>query len=72
MRAITFALPILPGQQEAWRRCLQEMLDVYRSEFEAFRQQLGITRVLTWLTEMPHSNAVIVHIEADDLEPGGF
>ena len=40
MRAITFALSILPGKQEAWRRCLQEVLDVYRSDYEAFRRQL--------------------------------
>lgn len=40
MRAITFTLPILPGQQEAWRRCLQEMLDVYRTDYEALRHRL--------------------------------
>lgn len=68
MRAITFALPILPGKQEAWRRSLQEMLDVYRSDYEAFRQRLSMTRVLTWLTEMPGGNMVIVHIEADEPE----
>ena len=68
MRAITFALPILPGKQEAWRRCLQEMLDVYCSDYEAFRQRLGMTRVSTWLTEMPGGNMVIVHLEADEPE----
>ncbi len=68
MRAITFALPILPGKQEAWRRCLQEMLDVYRSDYEAFRRRLGMTKVSVWLTEMPGGNMVIVHIEAEELE----
>lgn len=68
MRAITFALSILPGKQEAWRRCLQEILDVYRSDYEAFRRQLCITKASVWLTEAPHGNTVIVHIEADELE----
>jgi len=68
MRAVTFALPIPAGKQESWRRCIQEMLDVYGSDFEAFRQRLGITRVSLWLTEMPSGNTVIVSIEADNLE----
>lgn len=68
MRAITFALPILPGKQEAWRRCLQEMLDVYRSDYEAFWRRLAMTKVSVWLTEMPGGNMVIVHIEAEEPE----
>jgi len=68
MRAITFTLPILLGQQEAWRRCIQEMLDVYRTDYEALRQRLGVTRLVVWLTETPHGNMVIVQIEAEELE----
>ncbi len=68
MTAFAFALPILPGKQEAWRRCLQEMLDVYRTDYEALRHQLGVTRMVLWLTETPHGNTVIVRIEADELE----
>ncbi len=60
MRAITFALPILPGKQEAWRRCLQEMLDVYRSDYEAFRRRLAMTKVSVWLTEMPHPTSRLI------------
>ena len=68
MSVISFTLPILPGQQEAWRRCLQEMLDVYRTDYEALRHQLGVTRLALWLTETPHGNAVVVQIEAEGLE----
>src|SRR5437016_5057426 len=68
MRVITFTLPILPGQQEAWRRCLQEMLDVYRTDYEVLRHRLGVTRMVLWLTETPHGTTVIVQIEADELE----
>jgi hypothetical protein len=68
MRTITFALPILLGKQEAWRRCLQEMLDVYCSDYEAFRRRLGMTKVSVWLTEMPGGNMVIVLIEAEEPE----
>jgi hypothetical protein len=68
MRTITFALPILPGKQEAWRRCLQEMLDMYGSDYEALRHRLGMTRVSTWLTETPGGDMVIVHIKAENLE----
>jgi len=68
MRAITFTLPLLPGQQEAWRRCLQEMLDVYRTDYEALRHRLGVRRLVLWLTETPYGDTVIVQIEAEELE----
>jgi hypothetical protein len=68
MRTITFTLPLLPGQQEAWRRCLQEMLDVYRTDYEALQHQLGVRRLVLWLTETPYGDMVIVQIEAEELE----
>ncbi len=68
MRAITFALLLLPGQQEAWRRWIQEIQEVDGSDAEAFGQWLGVTRILVWLTEMPHESVVIVQIEADEIE----
>ncbi len=68
MRAIIFPLPILSGKQEAWRRCLQELQEVYRSDYEALLQRLGVRSVALWLTEMPHSNIVIVQIEVEELE----
>jgi hypothetical protein len=43
MRAINFPLSILPGKQESWRRCLQELLEVYRSDYDVLRHQLGMT-----------------------------
>lgn len=68
MRAIIFPLPILPGKQEAWRRCLRELQEVYRSDYEALQQRLSVRSVALWMTEMPHSNIVIVQIEAEELE----
>jgi hypothetical protein len=68
MQAISFTLPILAGQQEAWRRCLQEMLDVYHADYEALRHQLGVSRLVLWLTETPRGNSIIVQIEAEELE----
>lgn len=68
MRACTFALLLLPGKQEAWRRWLQEMQETYRSDYEAFRQWLGITKLGVWLTETPGESAMIVQIEAEVLE----
>jgi len=69
MRACTFALLLLPGKQEAWRRWLQDMQEIYRSDYEAFRQCLGITKMGIWLTEMPGESAMIVQIEAEEIEP---
>ena len=66
MRTITFTLPLLPGLQEAWRRCLQEMLDVYRTDYEALRHRLGGWRLVIWLTVTPYGDMVIVQIEADE------
>lgn len=66
MKAVVFALPILPGRQEAWRRCLQEMLDVYRYDYEALQRQLGLTSMAIWLTEMPQGTMMSIQIEAQE------
>src|SRR5947209_6288030 len=45
---LAFALPILPGKQEAWRRFCQELLESRFCEYQESRQRLGITREVTW------------------------
>jgi len=68
MGTFAFAVPILPGKSEVWRRCLQELQGSRRSEYAGFRQRLGITRELVYLQQMPPREIVIVHLEVDDPE----
>ncbi len=62
--ALVLACPLLPGQQEAWRRFTQEMLGARRDEHEESRRRLGITRELAWLLPTPCGDLVIVYLEA--------
>ncbi len=65
MAVLAFALPILPGKQEAWRRFCQELLESRYCEYEESRQHLGITREITWFTQTAQGEMAIVYIEAD-------
>jgi hypothetical protein len=69
MKSITFAVPLLPGKQESWRRWLQEVGEGFRSEAEAFGHALGMRKIEVWLTEMPSEAVVVVQIEAEEVEP---
>src|SRR5947209_2873209 len=66
MPAFAFASLILPGKQEAWRRFLQEMLELRQSEHEESRRRLGITRELVWLVQTQQGDVAITYLEADD------
>jgi len=62
------ASPILPGKSEVWRRFTQEMLASRRKEYEASRQQLGITQELMWLLQTPRGDTVIAYLEVKEPE----
>src|SRR4051794_14035245 len=68
MAVVVFALPILPGKQEAWRRYMQELLGRRRGEFEASRRTLSICRERGWLTQSGGADLVIGYVEAEDLD----
>jgi hypothetical protein len=66
MSTATWAVPILPGQAEAWRRFVQEMLGSRRTDYAASRCRLGIHREAAWLTRSLDGDLAILVVEADD------
>lgn len=68
MSAIAFALPILPGQEEAIRRTSEEVSGSgpLRSAYEGSRQSLGITEEKVWLQQTPIGEMIVVYWETDD------
>jgi len=61
---IIFAVPILPGRSEVWRRCLQEMMELRRPEYEESRRRLGISEERVWIAEAVNGNVTIVAVVA--------
>ena len=68
MAVLAFALPILPGKQEAWRRFYQELQESRHCEYEESRLRLGITRESTWFAQTAQGEMAIVCLEADHPE----
>ena len=61
---IIFAAPVLPGQSEVWRRCLQEMIEARRPEYEESRRRLGISGERVWVAETVNGNVVVIAVAA--------
>lgn len=61
---ILFAAPILPGKSENWRRWLQEIMELRRSQYEESRRRLGITDERVWIAETVNGNVVIIAVVA--------
>ena len=61
---ITLITPILPGKAEAWRRFVQELMEVRRAEYEESRRRLGITSEQAWIAETLHVAVAIITIDA--------
>src|SRR4051794_40616919 len=65
MIAVTFVMPILPGQQEEWRRFYQSLMGSRQPQFEVPRQELGITRELVWLARLPQADLAVIYCEVE-------
>lgn len=68
MAVLAFALPILPGKQEAWRRFCQELLESRHWEYQKSRQRLGVIREVTWFAQTVQGEMAIVYLEAEHPE----
>jgi hypothetical protein len=68
MASLAIALPILPGKTEQWKHYCQEMTGPRRSEYEASRKRVGITREVAFLEQTPQGDMVVVYIEAQDVQ----
>ena len=66
MGEFNFAVPILTGKTEAWRKAMEEMKGPRRDDYKRSRKNLGIKREQACLQKTPHGDMVVVHIEAKD------
>jgi hypothetical protein len=70
MPATTFAVPILPGKTEMWKKALAEMKGARKAEHDESRRRHGITREIVSLQSTPQGDYVVVCLEGDD--PAGL
>ncbi len=68
MASLGSAFPILPGKTEQWKQFCQEMIGPRRSEYEASRKRLGMTREVAYLQQTPQGDLAVVYIEAQDIQ----
>ena len=69
MPSVAFALPHLPGTEDADREGLLRFTEGEdRDAYFASRRALGITREAVWHQVTPNGTLAVILIEADDLE----
>ncbi len=57
------AIPIVPGQEEAWKSFADELNNGKAEEFRAFNERMGITGHKAWFQESPNGAMVIAYHE---------
>jgi hypothetical protein len=67
MECITWFAPILPGKLDAWKAFDAEMTGPRRTEHEASRRRMGVTREVASLMQVPQGDFVCLFHEAEDL-----
>ena len=65
---LVILLPLLPGKQEAWRQFCQILQGSRRSEYDAWCQQMGITRQEVWLSQTVQGDLVRIHLQEERLQ----
>jgi hypothetical protein len=68
VQAITFAAVILPGEEEGWRRFVQELAEERLHEYGELRRRVGIRNEAVWLACTPRGEVAIAYLEAEDPE----
>ncbi len=68
MAAVAFALPILPGQEDAVRSMGEAVSGSgeLRKEYEESRKRLGISEEKVWIQRTPIGHSMIVYWETED------
>ena len=66
MAAVAFALPILPGQEEAVRSMGAAVSGELREDYEESRRRLGISEEKVWVQRTPIGHSIIVYWETED------
>jgi hypothetical protein len=66
MAIYSFAVPILPGKTENWKRYVQEMRGQRREEFNSSRQRHGLRMEQVWLQKTPNGDIAVVTWDVDN------
>jgi len=66
MAATTFAVPVVPGKTDAWKKAVAEMKGPRKAEYEESRRRMGITKEVVSLQSTPQGDVVVVFLEAGD------
>src|SRR5215210_8596985 len=68
MAAVAFALPILPGQEDAVRSMGEAVSGSaeLREAYEESRKRLGISEEKVWIQRTPIGQSIIVYWETED------
>ena len=62
-REVTLALPVVPGQSEAYRRFIQERQETRRDEFVEACRRSKIERLTVWLAPRRSGDVVLARVE---------
>lgn len=66
MAQFSFAVPILPGKTDAWRKAIAEIKGPRWQAYKESRKKLGIKREQVCLQHTPQGDMVVVHMDAKD------
>jgi hypothetical protein len=67
MASLAFAVPILPGKTEDWKRLARELAGPRRAEYEAMVREQGGGVQRLYLQQTPQGDLVIAYLESDDV-----
>ena len=68
MASLAFVFPLTPGKAEERRSWGQEILGPRRSEYQAFRNRLGLTKHRIYHQQTPQGEVGIIYVEGDNLQ----
>ncbi len=66
MPAVAFAVPIVPGKEEADRQWLQECAGPRRDEYVRSRERMGVSQEVVWHQQTPQGTLAVVYMELED------
>ncbi len=66
MANYAFAMPILPGKTELWKKYVYEMKNARGEEFKRSREKGGIRLEQVWLQNTPMGDFAIVYWDVDN------
>jgi hypothetical protein len=61
------AVPIAPGQTEAWQRALEELTGPRYDEYRTSRERFGLTSQTTFLQKTPMGDFALIHMTGPDV-----